>query len=185
VPGELVASGEQFKVGGQVFTPVVGAPPDLERLCRDSDDGPTLMASRFDVLVALVAAFLVPEDRDRWRETVRTLPAFLIPQVADWLIDEAGAPPLGAEIWFRECVDVMKERDHARWQRALSELAPVQFLSAQSPSCSWRRPQGARTTRSRRHAVRRRARAPGRKREDPHERVARAVGLVAVPGGRR
>jgi hypothetical protein len=54
-------------------------------------------------------------------------------------------------------------------------------------ACSWIRPRGARATRARRHAVRRRARSPGRPSadSDPHEYVARRGGCVGVDRGRR
>jgi hypothetical protein len=53
-------------------------------------------------------------------------------------------------------------------------------------ACSWTpRLRSARTTRTRRLVRRARARSPGRKREDPHEVAARAVGLVGEVRRRR
>jgi hypothetical protein len=75
----------------------------------------------------------------------------------------------------------------ARWQLIRSlRSQPMQFPSASC--CSWRRPQGARATRSRRHTVRRRARAgpPRKPSDDPHEHVVRlGIGHVGVVRERR
>jgi hypothetical protein len=81
VPGELLAaSGEQFKVGGEVFTPLADPPPDHEQVRRDIEDVLLRSQERFArkmnareqrILVRLSDGVANPEAAEEFRKAIK------------------------------------------------------------------------------------------------------------------
>jgi hypothetical protein len=146
------------------------------------------MRQEFEAIIALVAALLIPEDRERWHRLCEDredpVPPFLFPRIVDYLLqvvepEFALTLPTATARFNRRVTEHLKHlgqlgRRLERFERRLDGRPhPWRGAQRRRPGRTRRRAGTARSTRA----------GPSRSPDDPHP-LARPDGLFRVPGGR-